>query len=137
VLLIANNVYDVRPPMRVGGRQRLDSGVLQVSALYPGSEQGAALVRLAAQLATGRMPEEARWTQWTASIVRVDSPAERVRAGVDGEAVELPAPLDFRSLPGALRVRVPMPSTFRPDSRLLSRATVRRLWMIARGDGPA
>jgi len=136
MLLVANNVYDVRPSTRVGGRSRLDTGVLQVSALYPGSEQGAALVRLAAQLTVGRTPEEARWTQWTASTVRVDSPAERVPAGVDGEAVELPAPLDFRSLPGALRVRVPARSTTRTDNRLLCRATVRRLSTVACG-GPA
>jgi diacylglycerol kinase family enzyme len=135
LLLVANNVYDVRPPMRVGGRRRLDGGVLQVSALYPGTEQGAALVRLAAQLAVRRTPEEARWTQWTATSVRVDSPVQRVRAGVDGEAVELPAPLDFRSLPGALRVRVPWPSAVPADARLLSRATVSRLWTVARGRG--
>ena len=110
LLLVANNVYDVRPPMRVGARQRLDAGVLQVSALYPGSEQGAALARLVAQLAVGRTPEEARWTQWTAASVRVDVQADRVPAGVDGEAVQLPAPLDFRSLPGVLRVRMPPPS---------------------------
>ena len=67
--------------------------------------------------------------------MRVDAQADRVPAGVDGEAVHLQAPLDFRSLPGVLRVRMPPPSEARMDSRLLARATVRRLWTIARTGG--
>ena len=136
LLLVANNEYELRPPLRLGGRRRLDAGVLQVSALHPGSGQGAALARVATELAVGRTPAAARWTQWTVDALRVDVPdAAVVQAGVDGEAVELPAPLLFRSLPGALRVLVPASSTVRPDARLLSTTTVRALWTLARG-GP-
>jgi len=42
---------------------------------------------------------------WAAASFVVDAPG-RVHAGVDGEAVELLAPLDFVSLPSALRVRI-------------------------------
>jgi diacylglycerol kinase family enzyme len=133
LLLVANNPYEVRPPLRLGGRSRLDTGVLQVSALYPASQQGAALARVATELAMGRTPADAQWTQWTVEAVRVDVPDGCVvRAGVDGEAVELPAPLLFRSLPGALRVRVPAARAVRPDTRLLSPATVRTLWALVR-----
>jgi diacylglycerol kinase family enzyme len=131
LLLVANNVYDLRPPWPVGGRRRMDAGVLQVSALYPSAGQGAELVRIAARLAAGQQPDgRARWTQWTDTAVRVDAPEPLVRAGVDGEAVELPAPLDFRCLPGALRVRVPASAA--RDTPLLRRETVRRLWTVAR-----
>jgi diacylglycerol kinase family enzyme len=134
LLVVANNAYDVRPPLRLGGRPRLDTGLLQVSAFYPTSGQGAALARVVTQLAMGRTPEAARWTQWTVDAVRVDVPeAAVVPAGVDGEAVELPTPLLFRSLPGALRVRVPSSSAVRSDPRMLSGTTVRWLWTLARG----
>ena len=134
LLLVANNVYELRHPFRLGERQRLDAGVLQVSALYPGAEQGAALARLVTRLAVGQTPAEAQWTQWTTDEVRVESPAELVPAGIDGEAVELPAPLHFRSRPGGLRVRVPRSSAAGrdADTRLFARTTIRRLWTIAR-----
>ena len=133
LLLIANNPYELRPPLRLGGRPRLDTGLLQVSALHPTSEQGAALARVATALAVGRTPAAGRWTQWTVPEARVDVPGETsVRVGLDGEAVELPVPLDFRCRPGALRVRVPA-ARVRPDTRLLSPATVRTLWRVAVG----
>jgi diacylglycerol kinase family enzyme len=137
LLLVANNPYEVRPPLRLGGRSRLDGGVLQVSALYPSSGQGAALAAVATRLAVGRTPAATSWTQWTVDEVQVDVPERAVvPAGVDGEAMELPAPLLFRSLPGALRIRVPAAGVVRFDTRLLSTTTVRSLWTVARG-GPA
>ncbi|MFL6130354.1 MAG: diacylglycerol/lipid kinase family protein [Mycobacteriales bacterium] len=134
LLLVANNPYELRPPLRLGDRSRLDTGTLQVSVLFRASGQGAALARIATQLAVGRTPAESGWTQWTVGAVRVDVPDTTVvPAGVDGEAVQLPVPLLFRSLPGALRVRVPSASTVRSDARLLSPTTVRALWTLARG----
>ena len=38
----------------------------------------------------------------------VDSADELIDVGIDGEALALPPPLVFRSLPGALRVRTPV-----------------------------
>jgi hypothetical protein len=38
----------------------------------------------------------------------VDSSEPVIDVGVDGEALRLPPPLHFRSLPGALRVRTPI-----------------------------
>src|SRR5439155_13443855 len=54
MLLVGNNAYEMRSPLQFGGRQRMDAGVLQVSALYPRAEQGAALVRLVRDLVVGR-----------------------------------------------------------------------------------
>ena len=136
VLLVANNPYELRDPLRLGVRERLDGGMLQVSALYPASGQGAALARLVGRLLSGREPEGGQWAQWTAPDVLVEAPADTVKAGLDGEAVELPAPLDFRVLPGALRVRVPR-SALPPaaaEARLYRPATVRRMWTVLRGD---
>jgi hypothetical protein len=57
-----------------------------------------------------------------------------VRAGVDGEALEFPSPLEISIEPGALRVRVPKD---RPGPKRgwphLDRRIVGLLWSIATG----
>ena len=60
-----------------------------------------------------------------------------VRAGVDGEAVKLRAPLEFRSRPAALRVRIaPHHPGASPSARTPERLFegVRMLVSIARGE---
>jgi hypothetical protein len=49
---------------------------------------------------------------WSAPRLDVMAPAS-VHAGIDGEAVQLPAPLRFTIRPGALRVRI---SRFHPGA---------------------
>ena len=46
------------------------------------------------------------WTEWSASSFEVDSSAP-IEVGIDGESVLLDPPLEFESLPGRLRVRIP------------------------------
>jgi diacylglycerol kinase family enzyme len=127
VLLVASNCYELD-----GVRQRLDAGVLQVSALR--ARTGAALAGLASRALArgGRAPAGGAWAQWTTVSLRVDAPVPELPAGVDGEAVGLPTPLEFRVLPGALRVLVP-PALGSPGPRVrLHRwSTVRRLVRVA------
>jgi len=127
VLLVASNCYELD-----GVRERLDAGVLQVSALR--ARTGAALAGLATRALArgGRVPAGGAWAQWTTSGLRVEAPVPELPAGVDGEAVGLPTPLDFRILPRALRVLVP-PALGRPAPRVrLHRwSTVRRLVRVA------
>jgi diacylglycerol kinase family enzyme len=105
VLLVANNGYELRRAGMPGVRQRLDGGVLQVSALR--ARTGAALAGLAAQIAVRQRRPGPRWAQWTTTALRVDAAVAGLPAGVDGEAVTLAPPLQFRVLPLALRVRLP------------------------------
>ena len=69
--------------------------------------------------------------QWTDRRFRIEA-AERVPAGIDGEAVVLDPPLRFRSRPGVLRVRIApghpgaSPSALIPDSPLESFAELAR-----------
>ena len=127
VLLVASNCYELD-----GVRERLDAGVLQVSALR--ARTGAALAGLATRALArgGRVPAGGAWAQWTTSGLRVEAPVPELPAGVDGEAVGLPTPLDFRILPRALRVLVP-PALGRPAPRVRLRrwSTVRRLVRVA------
>jgi diacylglycerol kinase family enzyme len=87
VLLVSNNPYALdRPPL--GSRPALDSGQLGVLVLD-------------APDAVGLPPGRA----WSTPSLEVRAAAP-VHAGVDGEAVELNAPLRLAVRPAALRVRI-------------------------------
>ena len=88
VLLVSNNPYALDRPVAPGTRPRLDGGELGIVVL--GRPRPAA-----------DHPPRA----WSATHLAVDATAP-VHAGIDGEAVELEAPLSFVTRPGALRVRI-------------------------------
>jgi diacylglycerol kinase family enzyme len=131
VLLVAANRYELN-----GVRERLDGGLLQVSALR--ARTGAALAGLATTaLARGGRPHGGGWAQWTTTSLRVEAALPELPAGVDGEAAVLATPLEFRLLPLALRVLVPPalgPGTAR--AHLHRWTTVRDLVRVAAGAGP-
>jgi diacylglycerol kinase family enzyme len=109
-VLISNNQYRLGQPLGSGTRPRLDRGVLGITVLAPitGSDRGAMVRRLAMQ-------------QWTAADFEVDGESP-VPAGIDGESMQLDAPLRFRIRPAALRVRIApqhpgaSPSVLEPDT---------------------
>jgi diacylglycerol kinase family enzyme len=83
ILIVGNNAYD-----RVGRRSRLDEGVLSVYAT------------------AGFVPTVA--LERTAPRFAIEFPGLReVEAAIDGEAVTLPARVEPRTRPGALRLLVP------------------------------
>ncbi|HEX6677282.1 MAG TPA: diacylglycerol kinase family protein [Actinomycetes bacterium] len=134
VLLVANNRYELGGGGELGARTRLDDGVLQVSALR--ARTGAALAGLAARIAARRARQGAGWAQWTTAALRVDAGSAELPAGIDGEAVVLRPPFEFRVLPLALRVLVPR--ELRPRTREVhvgDWATIRRVGAIAIGGG--
>jgi diacylglycerol kinase family enzyme len=88
VVLVSNNPYAVSRPLATGTRPRLDSGRLGIVVL-DAPHRG--------------VDPPAR--AWTATRLDVNAAAP-VHAGVDGEAVDLPASLEFVIRPGVLRVRI-------------------------------
>jgi diacylglycerol kinase family enzyme len=132
VLLVACNAYTLN-----GVRERMDGGLLQVSALR--ARTGAALAGLATRTLArgGRAPTGTGWAQWTTTALRVQAPLPQLPAGIDGEAATLPAPLVFRVLPRALRVLLPPALAARASRIRLHRwSTVRSLARVAAGQGP-
>jgi diacylglycerol kinase family enzyme len=87
VVLVSNNPYALDRPVAQGTRRSLDGGMLGIIVLD----------RAAIDQPPGRA--------WTATSLGLHT-ADAARAGVDGEAVELSAPLECVILPGALRVRI-------------------------------
>jgi diacylglycerol kinase family enzyme len=123
-ILVSNNRYRLGHAVGSGTRPRIDDRLLGIAvASPPGGAQ-----RLA----------ERPWQEWTAPAFEVDADGP-IAAGVDGEAVTLDAPLRFRILPAALRVRIAAahpgasPSAAMPENAW---ETVRALARIAIGGSP-
>ena len=131
VLLVACNPYALK-----GIRERMDAGLLQVSALR--ARTGAALAGVATGVLAGggRAAMGTGWARWTTSALRVEAPLPQLPAGIDGEAATIATPLEFRILPRALRVLVPTAVAARgPRVRLHRWATVHGLLRVAAGSG--
>ena len=93
-VLVSNNRYRLGRAVGSGTRPRIDDGLLGITVVGATSGRGE----------RGRSLQRP-WREWSAPIFEVD--AERpVPAGIDGEAVVLDAPLQFRIRPGVLRVRI-------------------------------
>jgi hypothetical protein len=88
VVLVSNNPYALDRPVAPGTRPRLDGGKLGIVVLDQPRPNADPPARV-----------------WTATHFGVDA-AGSVHAGIDGEAVELDAPLAFVICPDALRVRI-------------------------------
>ena len=87
VLLVGNNCYEVSF-FTLGERPRLDEGELHLWA------------------AAGVFPTA--WEERVDSRFRIELPGGKVRAAIDGEPVVLEPPLELESLPGALRILLPV-----------------------------
>jgi diacylglycerol kinase family enzyme len=129
---VANNPY-AKPdePSAAGTRPRLDTGTLEVDVVA--YKNPAELRALVAAASMGAVERAGAYQRWTGERVRVRSNSKEgtVRAGVDGESIEFPSPLDISIRPGALRVRVPKdrpgPKTGWPR---LDGIVARHLWSI-------
>ena len=133
ILLVSNNPYRLSRLAGVGSRPHLDGGLLGIVAVEVASAAQAA--ELVALEALGQVRRFQGWSEWTAERFTVDS-ASSVAAGIDGEALLLEPPLEFRIAPAALRIRLPpqavglSPAALAPG---LTRSAFRDLWQIASG----
>ncbi|WP_437076762.1 diacylglycerol/lipid kinase family protein [Streptomyces sp. enrichment culture] len=98
-VLVSNNPYRTGDPFGLGRRERLDSGTLGVLGVRVEGAISAAALLL--------NPDPAGLTMLTTPEVVVEADRDEIEAGVDGEAMVLPAPVRCRIAAGALRVRVP------------------------------
>ena len=101
-VVISNNPYEFARWERLGQRQRLDTGMLQVSVLDASTLDE--LEQLLAGTLHGVMELRPALRHWTSERLEMGVPGERVRAAVDGEPITFEAPLRFSVDPGALRV---------------------------------
>ncbi|KRF34465.1 diacylglycerol kinase [Nocardioides sp. Soil805] len=134
MVLVSNNPYVLGPALDISQRRSIETGTLGVVAVTArtGLEAAAMVVRST----TGLGRRDPRIHQFATTTFEIRSHSGQVFAGVDGESLELPTPLEFAIHPAGLRLRVP------PDS--LEVAARRRahglhpgeLVTIARGRSP-
>ena len=108
LILVSNGPYDFTADPRFGSREGMDNGVLGIVAARVG--EGDDYFQFAEAWWTKRSDPSHGWLQWQAPEFEVRSSGS-IPAGVDGEAMVFDAPLRFRCLPRALRVRVPAGTT--------------------------
>ncbi|WP_235921714.1 diacylglycerol/lipid kinase family protein [Lentzea tibetensis] len=106
VVLVSNGAYRFTSMNGFGTRARMDEGLLGVVTVTVDSALDVPTL-IAAEMA-GQISRFRGYEEWTAPQLEIDSGQPLVDVGVDGEALRLPPPLRFRSLPGALRVRTPV-----------------------------
>lgn len=105
LVLISNNPYQVARLAGAGTRGRLDTGLLGVlAARIRTADEVTELARLEA---AGQVHRYSGLLTWTCREFQVTSSDAAIPIGLDGEALTVEAPVRFRSLPGALRVRLP------------------------------
>jgi diacylglycerol kinase family enzyme len=104
-MVVSNNRYEYARWDRLGQRERLDAGTLQVSVLDAGTLDE--LERLLAGVLRGVIEFRPALRHWPSLRLEIGTLGEIVRAGIDGEPVALEAPLRFSIDPGALRLLVP------------------------------
>jgi diacylglycerol kinase family enzyme len=105
LILVSNDRYELGSGEGFGSRRRIDAGTLGIVAATfrsPGE-----IARLVESQTAGRAWRPPGWVEWADDgfVLRSDRPVE---IGIDGEALVLDPPIEFRTLPGALRVRIPL-----------------------------
>ena len=94
MVLVSNNRYRLGRAVGSGTRPKIDDGLLGITAVAEPSGRG-----------EGRRAPQRPLRAWSAPTFEVDSDRP-IAAGIDGEALLLDPPLNFRIRPGVLRVRV-------------------------------
>jgi diacylglycerol kinase family enzyme len=105
LILVSNDRYQLGSGEGFGSRRHIDGGTLGIVAAT--FQSSAEIARLLESGASGRNWRPPGWVEWTDTSFEIDSD-QSVEVGLDGEALVLDPPVRFRTLPGALRVRIPL-----------------------------
>lgn len=103
-VLIANNEHELEQ-WNIGHRTSLDSGKLWIYILKHSTRWS--LVKFFVRFLFKRFSRHDAFRIFKAQVVQVDSRVRHLKIGLDGEILRLETPLEYRSLPLALRVIAP------------------------------
>lgn len=131
VVLVSNNPYVLGPQLDVSQRRSLTTGELGVFAIT--ASTGAEAAALVTRTALGLGARDPNLHDFAAREFDVRSRSGTIFVGVDGEALELPAPLRFRIHAEGLRIRVPIDSRQRLERREARNVSVAALLRVASG----
>lgn len=131
IVLVSNNPYVIGPSLSSSERPSLTTGRLGVVAVRAktGGDAVAVLAEALLRLHGGGLIE------FTAEDFEVRSHGGQAYAGIDGEALQLPTPLEFRIHPGGLTLLVPVECAHGPHPSGGRAVDVRTLLNVAAGRG--
>ncbi len=105
-LLVANNCYGANLGRSgFGRRDTLTRGTLEVSVVD--ADSGWDLASLIMSATVGDPTDHDLFVQWTTGALDVETDIPQLRAGLDGEAVVLDAPVRITTAPAALSLMLP------------------------------
>lgn len=131
VVLVSNNPYVMGPSLDVSQRRAMDTGRLGVFAITATS--GAEAGKLVARTALGLGKRDPNLHIFEPTSFEVRSHSGRALAGVDGEALDLPTPLQFAIHPKGMRLLVPAEDILAAEKRRARAVSLGALTGIARG----
>ena len=105
VVQVSNNPYVWGPSTDFAQRRTMDSGLLGVFAVD--ARTGAQAAEVVTRALTGLGRNDPYFHEFACGTFEVRSHSGTAFAGIDGEALELATPLEFRAHPRALRMLVP------------------------------
>lgn len=104
LILVSNGRYQLGRAEGFGSRRRMDAGTLGIVAATFQSPDD--VTKLGGQHSTMGSRRPPGWLEWSDVSFEVRS-GRPVELGIDGESAVLDPPIRFRTLPGAIRVRIP------------------------------
>jgi diacylglycerol kinase family enzyme len=135
VIMVSNNPYVLGPSLDLSQRRTMDSGRLGVFAVNAAS--GAEAAAMVTRTAVGLGGRDPHVHQFTTESFEVRSRSGKAFAGIDGEALELETPLEFRTHPRALRMLVPEDVRVVAEQRRARAYNPTALLAVALGRRPA
>jgi diacylglycerol kinase family enzyme len=136
VVQVSNNPYVWMPSLEFAQRSTMDSGKLGVFAINAGNGLQAAEIVTRALAGVGPR-HDPFFHEFTAETFEVRSRSGKAPAGIDGEAVELETPLEFRIHPRGLRMLIPRDVVAASEWRRSRRYGPRGLVKVALGRQPS
>jgi len=134
VIQVSNNPYVWGVSPDFAQRRTMDSGKLGVFAVNARNGREAAVVVTRAM--TGLTRRDPYFHEFTAEIFEVRSRGGKAFAGIDGEALDLETPLEFRTHPRGLRMLVPRDVLAASEQRRARAYNPGRLIGVALGRRP-
>jgi diacylglycerol kinase family enzyme len=134
LIQVSNNPYVLGATLDASQRRRLDTGLLGVLAVT--GTTGSDAAKVVALSALGQRRRSRNWHEFTTDRFEVRSRSGKAYTGIDGEALELDTPLEFRIHPRGLRLLVREGNLTAADRRRARDVAVADLFALARGVDP-
>ncbi|MCU0296604.1 MAG: hypothetical protein MUD05_11200 [Candidatus Nanopelagicales bacterium] len=132
LVMVSNNPYVLGPSFDISQRRAMDTGRLGVLAVTASS--GAEAAKLVARATLGLGKRDPNLFVFDAESFEVRSKSGRALAGVDGEALDLATPLEFRIHRAGLQLLVPADTVETAEKRRARGVSIKALVDVAAGN---